>query len=122
MNTTDRKRFWLGIVFLLAGSILYNSSGNKGHHGKPSPSPSPSPTATPPQVTLAWDADVDTSTLGYNFKLGFTPGGENQVINVGNVLIYTVQLTSGTTYYFVVTAYNANGESLPSNEVQYLAP
>ena len=34
----------------------------------------------------------------------------------------TVQLTGGTTYFFEVTAYEAAGQSLPSNEVSYTAP
>jgi hypothetical protein len=54
--------------------------------------------------------------------MGFTSGGENQSTNVGNVLTTTVTLTSGTTYFFYVTAYNDTGQSLPSNEVSYTAP
>jgi len=73
-------------------------------------------------VTLAWDADLDPSTQGYHLWMGFSSGGETEGANLGNVLTTTVQLTSGQTYFFEVTAYNANGESLPSNEVSYTAP
>jgi len=110
-----------------------------GHgHGKPSPTvtpaPSPSPSSTPsptvtptplptpPSVTLAWDADTDPSVTGYDLWMGFASGAETQGPNLGNVLQTTVQLTSGQTYYFEVTAHNATGLSLPSNEVSYTAP
>jgi len=120
MNT---RRSVIGIVLVLVGAVVYIASADKGGHPhrRPTPTPTPPP-PPPPHVTLAWDAS-DSTAMGYYFKLGFTPGGENQVIDVGNVLTYTVQLTSGTTYYFVVTAYNQDRlESGPSNEVQYIAP
>jgi Fibronectin type III domain len=105
------------IASILLTLILVMFGANHGHHGgKPTPTPLP----PPPQVTLAWDASV--AATGYNLKLGLVSGAENQVTNVGNALTYTVQLTSGTTYYFVVTAYNSGGESLPSNEVSYTTP
>lgn len=36
-------------------------------------------------------------------------------------LTVTLTLASGT-YYFVVTAYNNDGDGLPSNEVSFVAP
>lgn len=83
----------------------------------PSPSPTPTP---PPTITLAWDASAGAA--GYHLWLGFASGRETQATDEGNVLQATVQLTAGTTYYFVVTAYNSGGDSLPSNEVSYTAP
>jgi hypothetical protein len=99
-----------------------------GHvrHPSPTPTPSPSPTATPkpttpvPTVTLAWDAS--SGAVGYHFKYGFSPGGETAVQDVGNVTTWTLQVQSGTTYYFVVTAYDSAGESPPSTEISYTAP
>jgi hypothetical protein len=73
-------------------------------------------------VTLAWDAETDPSVAGYYLWMGFASGAETQGPNLGNVTQTTVQLTSGQTYFFEVTAYNANGQSLPSNEVSYTAP
>jgi hypothetical protein len=74
------------------------------------------------QVTLAWDASTTTDVTGYRLWIGFAPGGETQPIDVGNSLTTTVKVTNGTTYFFVVTAYDPSGESLPSNEVTYIAP
>ena len=69
-------------------------------------------------ATLAWNAVTDPSLSGYNVKVGTTSGLYSRTIPVGNVTSYTVDsLTTGTTYYFSVTAYNSAGESPPSNEV-----
>lgn len=74
------------------------------------------PSAT--TATLAWNAVTDPSLSGYNVKVGTASGLYDRTITVGNVTSYTVDsLTTGTTYYFAVTAYNSAGESLPSNEV-----
>jgi len=74
------------------------------------------PSAT--TATLAWNAVSDPSLSGYNVKVGTTSGLYDRTITVGNVTSYTVgSLTTGTTYYFSVTAYNSAGESPPSNEV-----
>jgi hypothetical protein len=66
-----------------------------------------------------------TDAAGYHLKLGFARGEENTVINVlgQQTSTWTVSLQSHTTYFFVVTAYNAAGvESIPSNEVSYTSP
>lgn len=69
-------------------------------------------------ATLAWSGVTDPSLSGYNVKVGTASGVYGRTITVGNVTSYTVdQLTTGTTYYFSVTAYNSAGESQPSNEV-----
>jgi hypothetical protein len=45
------------------------------------------------------------------------------IINVRNVTVWTLSLSRATTYFFVVTAYNAAGlESPPSNEISYTTP
>jgi hypothetical protein len=50
--------------------------------------------------------------------MGTTSGVYGPPITVGNVTSYVLNNLAVATYYFVVTAYNANGiESLPSNEV-----
>jgi hypothetical protein len=95
----------------------------------PTPTPVPTPTPTPvPKITLAWNAvpntnDPGTNPVGYHVHTGFSSGGENQSIDVGNVTQYVYTGTSGDLYYFTVTAYNqALIDSLPSNEVSAIAP
>jgi chitodextrinase len=74
-------------------------------------------------ATLAWDAVTYPTLSGYRVYYGTAPGTYlqplGQGINAGNVTTYTVTgLSSGTRYYFAVTAYDtSNNESGFSNEV-----
>jgi hypothetical protein len=56
--------------------------------------------------------------------MGTTNGIYIQVTDVKTATTYVVQnLTSGTTYYFAVTAYDSNGVQSPySNQVSYTVP
>jgi hypothetical protein len=86
-------------------------------------------------VGLAWDPSPDTNVTGYTIYWGTNNGNtESSAANatvdytsrldVGNQTTATLtNLTAGSTYHFVVTAYTADGvESLPSNEVIYTVP
>ena len=81
--------------------------------------------ATAPSTTaiLTWGAAAGANLSGYRVYYGTAPGtyfqSFGQGVNVGNVLTYTVNgLTSGTRYYFAVTAFDtSNNESIFSNEV-----
>jgi hypothetical protein len=56
---------------------------------------------------------------GYKLKYGTASRSYSQTRDVGKVTFVTpIPLLSPVTY-FVVTAYNANGESGPSNEVHW---
>lgn len=77
------------------------------------------------QITVSWKApEVGTPTsynLYYSENAGVsvTPGASGVTkVAVANAATSTVVtgLTNGTTYYFVVTAVNANGEGGPSSE------
>ena len=70
-------------------------------------------------ASLTWDPITDTGIAGYNVYVGTAPGVYGAPINVGNVTSRIIDnLAVGSTYYFVVTAYNTSGvESIPSNEV-----
>lgn len=72
-------------------------------------------------VTLRWDPSSDT--LGYRLYIGSRSKKYQQVADVGLLTTSMVSNLSGEmTYYFVVTAYNAAGESCPSNEVRVRIP
>lgn len=75
-------------------------------------------------VGLAWDPSPDVSVTGYAIYYGYSSGNYVVRTDVGNVTNTSIVLpTNGVTYYFVATAYDANGiESLPSNEVNYNPP
>lgn len=67
------------------------------------------------EVALSWDAV--TGTTGYNVKRSTIAGGpyDKSVPVLGTSYVDTT-VTNGTTYYYVVTAVTADGESGNSNE------
>ena len=69
-------------------------------------------------LRFAWNASADPNVVGYNLSYGTTSGKYTKSINAGGSTSASVGLTPGSTYYFVVTAYNNIGlHSPPSNEV-----
>jgi hypothetical protein len=72
-------------------------------------------------VSLAWDPSVSPNIAGYKVYFGNSSGTYGTPITAGNQTTYTVTgLTSGT-YYFAVTAVDAQGnESDFSNEVSQI--
>jgi hypothetical protein len=75
-------------------------------------------------VTLAWDPNPEPDIAGYILYYGLSSGNYTSTTNVGNRTTNTVSgLSSGVTYYFVVTAYNTSSlESDPSTEINYTIP
>lgn len=103
----------------------YNSGGESGNSNEVSATPQIPPPASPvldapvagnAEIDLTWDA-VGTA-VGYKVKYGTVTGDYTNIEDVGDVTGYTIPaLTNGTTYYVVISAYNAGGESGNSNEV-----
>ena len=81
----------------------------------------PNHTALGADVTLAWDPPLSADVTGYRLYLGTTSGVYNQTSDVGiETTTMVSNLIVGTTYYFVVTAYNSSGLESPfSNEVSF---
>ena len=77
--------------------------------------------STAEPVGLAWDPNSEADVTGYKLYYGTAPGTYTEAIDVGNAVTKDVTgLVYDTTYYFSVTAYNAEGlESAPSNEISY---
>ena len=77
---------------------------------------------TSSRVTVAWNKSPDQDVKGYRLYYGLSSGRDYpKSVDVGNVTTHTFSdLTSGSTYYCVVKAYNAAGkESLASNEISF---
>ena len=75
-------------------------------------------------TVLTWDASTGTVT-GYRIFYGTSSGNYTGIEEAGSVTLYPLSnlpLAEEATYYFVVKAYNAAGESDPSNEVTYYCP
>lgn len=81
----------------------------------------PPPSNAPPVVQLTWTLPLDTTVTNYFVWYGVVPGQYTNKTAVGNVLQASVTLPArGTTYYFVVTAFNSSGLEGPwSNEVNW---
>src|SRR5262249_55790130 len=73
-------------------------------------------TAGNAQVQLSWNAS--TGATGYNVKRATTSGGPyTTVATVTSTSFTNTGLTNGTTFFYVVSATNANGESANSSQV-----
>jgi hypothetical protein len=70
-------------------------------------------------ITLAWNANSETDIAGYKVYYGTASQNYDWVLDIGKVTTYTVTgLTSGSNYYFAVTAYDTSDlESTYSNQV-----
>jgi Cadherin-like beta sandwich domain/Fibronectin type III domain len=75
-------------------------------------------------LTIAWNPNPEADIAGYRVHYGTVSGTYTTTLDAGNVTTTEVtSLQSGTTYFFVVTAYNTYSiESLPSDEVSYTVP
>ncbi|SMC50126.1 Fibronectin type III domain-containing protein [Desulfocicer vacuolatum DSM 3385] len=117
--------------------IFYNVDAQKSYYfsvtsvdgaGNESGYSSPEVTLTIPEDTsgvgksvLKWDA-ASGVVDGYRIYFGTSVNLLSSSVDVGNVLQYAfenLKLASGTTYHFVVRAYNAAGEGTSSNVVQF---
>jgi len=74
-------------------------------------------------VTLQWEANTEPDLAGYRIYYGIRSGFYSSIIDVGNVIEFTItKLPDGMSYYFVATAYDNEIPSLESdysNEVIY---
>src|SRR5207244_871517 len=122
--------------------LAYSDGGNSAYSNTaqattttptPSPTPTPTPTPTPPpsaptnlaaiagsptQLNLSC-ADNSSNEIGFNVERSADGTTFTQVATVGaNVASYSDSgLTSGSTYFYRVSAYNSAGSSAYSNTV-----
>ncbi len=89
------------------------------------PTTNPTPPSTPPSVALNWNAST-SQVIGYRVYRSQTSGSSYNLLTgtALTALTYTdTTVSSGTTYYYVVTAVNSAGvESAYSNQVTAAVP
>lgn len=113
-----------GTTYYYVVSAL-NASGESANSSQASATPSvPTPPATPTglnatagnaQVSLSWN--TSSGATSYNVKRATVSGGPYTTItNVTTVSFINAGLVNGTTYYYVVSALNAAGESANSTQ------
>ena len=114
-------RRYSGALLLLAIAGLLIACGGGGTEGSSWGSTSPAVVTPPNTAILEWEAPLAALNLsGYRVYSRTASGVYGSSVGVSsNVTTYTVPgLSSATTYYFVVTAYDtSNNESVFSNEV-----
>jgi len=101
----------------LAGCGAYGGGGNGGGGGGSAPSAPTGLTATPAnaQVNLTWNASAGAT--GYYVKRSTSSGTEVQIAAQSATAYSDNSVSNGTTYYYVVSAYNSYGQSANSAEV-----
>src|SRR5881628_3074090 len=101
----------------LAGCGAYGGGGNGGGGGGSAPSAPTGLTATAAnaQVNLTWNASA--AATGYYVKRSTSSGTEVQIAAQSATAYNDNSVNNGTTYYYVVSAYNSYGQSANSAEV-----
>jgi hypothetical protein len=106
---------------LSMSEVVYLAGGN----GAPSPPGGlTAPSAGAKQVVLQWTASAGAPPPGtvtnYIVKRSTTPGRDYAAIDSGLTATTCTDATAeaGKTYYYIVTAVHAGGESEPSNELK----
>ena len=102
-------------ALLLGCAGGYGGGGNGGGGGNPPGAPTGlTATAGNAVVNLSWTAG--SGATGYYVKRATTTGSEAQIASVSATSYSDTTAANGTTYYYVVSAYNSYGTSGNSNE------
>jgi DNA-binding beta-propeller fold protein YncE len=72
------------------------------------------------QVVLTWNPSLGATN--YNIKRSTVSGNEITIASTSSTNYTDLNVASGTTYYYVVSAVNANGEGINSAEVSATPP
>ena len=124
-NRSDRTRALAG---WMSDFRFYTNSGNAAfvesvrQANAPAPAAPANLTATNSagQVILSWTAQPNA--ISYNVKRSTGAGSETTLTNVPAAGFTDINVAGGITYYYVVTAVGAAGETAPSGEVYTTPP
>jgi hypothetical protein len=72
-------------------------------------------------ITLEWDANTDGNTAGYRLYYGNSSASLPNSVDAGSAVSRQLTLNNGSTYYFVVRAYNASGVMGPASNQASIA-
>src|SRR5205807_6496316 len=123
MNTSLSRRNLLGLLLVAFAVLWISRCGRTGT----SNAPPQNPAAVSRSATLNWDAST-SAVVGYNVYRATQAGGPYTRLNsssspIGPTSYTDSSVQAGQTYFYVVTAVDANGvESVVSNEVQATVP
>ena len=114
-NGSQTLRIPVSLTVLASGSTTPPPPSPTGSATSPPPPPSGTATGT---VTVMWNANTEADLQGYRVYVGTSSGARTQAFDVGNTTSTRLTLPLGSTYFFVVTAYDKSGnESSPSGEL-----
>ena len=120
MNTSLSRRNLLGLLLVAFAVLWISRCGRTGTSN--TPPQNPAAVSTTRSATLNWDAST-SAVVGYNVYRATQAGGPYTRLNSSLIepISYTDNmLQADQTYFYVVTAVDANGvESVGSNEVQF---
>lgn len=110
-------------ILYTMGEILFIDSGEVEYKpGKSAKTLSGSQDSGVDQVKLAWDSvpGARSYNIYWSTTRGVTKDNAKKIPNVTNPYLFK-GVKKATTYYFVVTAVNEQGESAVSTEITYTA-
>lgn len=117
---------WLAICAVFAFALAGcggggggGAAGSSGTTGTVPAAPALSAVGSDTQVSLGWTSvsGATSYNLYWSTTAGVTPANGTKIAGVVGTLYTQSGLANGTTYYYVVTAVNAAGESAPSTLV-----
>jgi fibronectin type 3 domain-containing protein len=111
------------IVLLVVGVLLFGACSGGGDSA---PAVQSNNTATTASLTLGWDPNQENDLAGYRIYQATAPGRYGPPIATvprTSTSHVVTNLQKGTTYYFVVAAFDSAGNEGPlSNEIPAVIP
>ncbi len=113
--------------YIVVDTVVSPSTSNQGVSSPASAEVSATPLTSPSgvtataganKVTVGWtpEAGAASYNIYWSTTTGVTTATGTKISGAANPYVHT-GLTTGTTYYYIVTAVNASGESAPSGQV-----